>query len=296
MLICRESTLRIRFFGIFSIYNLKGASIMNTVTIAPIVFTSFILAAAAEIVLPIVLMLILCLKKILSPKPMFFGILAFFVSQICLRIPILQALSMQSWFKAFAMNTIPYLIVLSFTAGLFEESARYLCAGCFLKKNRLFQDALSFGLGHGFCEVILLTGMAQINNITYAVMINNGSFNKVMANVPAAASQQILNAMLSAKPELVYLGVLERVFAVAFHVFASVLIFKAVNEHKVLYYFYALAAHFATDFGTTAISKFTGNVWVTEGFLFVVAIVSVLLIFKIKPTFPEQKEKTVLIR
>lgn len=269
---------------------------MNTATIPPIVFISFIIAAAAEIALPILLMLVLCLKRILSPKPMFFGILAFFVSQICLRIPILQAMSTQSWFKAFATNTIPYLIMLSLTAGLFEESARYLCAGCFLKKNRLFRDALSFGLGHGFCEMILLTGMAQINNIIYAVMINNGSFGKAMANVPATTSQHILSAMLAVNPELVYLGVLERVFAVAFHVFATVLIFKAVNDRKIRYYFYALAAHFATDFGTTVIMQYTGKIWATEGFLFLVAIVSVVLIFKMKPTFPDQKQKAVLIR
>jgi len=254
-------------------------------SISSSVFIGFLFAAAAEIALPIVLLLVLGLKKKIAVIPMFLGFAAFFVSQLCLRLPLLQVFSAQSWFKTFALNTIPYLIMLSVTAGLFEESARYLCAGCFLKKHRSFNDALSFGLGHGFCEVILLTGMVQINNIVYTIMINNGSFSTAMAKVPSAASQQILTAMLAVKPELIYLGVLERVFAVTFHIFASILIFKGVNEHKVRYYFMALAAHAVLDFGSVALGKYT-NVWIAEAFMLAYTLAALFFIFKMKKTFP----------
>jgi uncharacterized membrane protein YhfC len=217
---------------------------------------------------------------------MLLGFAAFFISQLCLRIPLLQVLGTQSWFTTFALNTIPYLIMLSVTAGLFEESARYLCAGCFLKKHRSFNDALSFGLGHGFCEVILLTGMAQINNIIYSVMINNGSFSTAMSKLPATTSQQILSILLAAKPEQVYLGILERVFAVTFHVFASILIFKGVNEHKIRYYFLAIATHTIFNIGGVMLTKY-GNMWFGEGFMLIAALVALFFIFKMKPSFSE---------
>lgn len=248
------------------------------------VFGAFIFAAAAELLLPVVLLLVLCLKKKVNTIPMFLGAAAFFVSQICLRIPILQTLGTQSWFKAFALNTVPYIVMLAFTAGLFEESARYLCAGCFLKKHRRFNDALSFGLGHGFCEVIFLTGMVQINNIIYTVMINNGTFQSISSKLPAGQGQKILDAMLKAAPSMVYLGVCERVFAVTFHIFASILIFKGVNEHKVRYYFLAILAHAVLDFGSVMLANV--NIWVSEGFAMLFAIVSLVLILIMKKTFP----------
>jgi uncharacterized membrane protein YhfC len=255
-------------------------------SISSSVFAGFIVSAIAELLFPIVFLLVLCCKKKIAVKPMFLGAAAFFVSQICLRIPILQVLGTQSWFVAFTLNTIPYFLMLSVTAGLFEESARYLCAGCFLKKQRSFNDALSFGLGHGFCEVIFLTGMAQINNLIYTIAINNGSFGTLTAKLSPATSQQLLSAMLAVKPEEVYLGILERVFAVTFHIFASILIFKGVNEHKIRYYFLAIAAHAVLDFGSVVLGKYT-NMWAAEGFVFVVALAALFLIIKMKESFPK---------
>ncbi len=258
-------------------------------TVSPSVFGAFIFAAAAELLFPVVLLLILCIRKKINAIPMFLGAAAFFVSQICLRIPILQVLAVQNWYITFALNTVPYVLTLAFTAGLFEESARYICAGCFLKKHRQFRDAISFGLGHGFCEVIFLTGMAQINNITYTVMINNGSFQSITSKLPAGQGQQILDAMLKATPILVYLGVCERVFAVTFHIFASVLIFKGVNEHKTRYYFLAILAHAALDFGSVMLANV--NIWASEGYAMLFAIAALVLIFKMKASFKNVAEE-----
>jgi Predicted membrane protein len=251
-------------------------------TVPSSVFTGFIFAAAAELAVPIVLLAVLCLKKKVNVKPMFLGFAAFFVSQICIRIPILQILGTKSWFTSFVLNTIPYVIMLSVTAGLFEESARYLCAGCFLKKDRLFRDAVSFGLGHGFCEVILLTGMGQINNIVYSVMISSGTLGSA---VPAETAKQILTAMQAIRPEEVYLGVLERVFAVTFHIFASVMIFKGVNEHKVGFYLLAVLAHSAFNIGGVLLTKYV-SLWAGEGCMFILALAALFLILKMKPSFP----------
>jgi len=63
------------------------------------------------------------------------------------------------------------------------------------------------------------------------------------------------------------------------------LIFKAINEHKICYYFLALAAHAVLDFGSIVLAKYT-NMWGAEGFLFIVSLAALFFIFKMKPTFP----------
>jgi uncharacterized membrane protein YhfC len=255
-------------------------------TISAPVFTGFIVAAASELLIPLIILLILGLKKKIAAVPLSFGFACFLVSQVLLRIPILQVLGTQDWFKAFALQTVPYIIMLSVTAGLFEESARLASAGIFLKKHRDFRDALSFGFGHGFCEVILLTGMAQINNIIYATAINNGTLSTMLAKLPAETTQQITNSMLAVKPEGIYLGILERVFAVTYHIFASVLVFKGVREHKIRFYFYAICAHTIFNFGGVMLTRYV-NLWAGEGLMLVLAVTALLLIFRMKKSFSE---------
>jgi uncharacterized membrane protein YhfC len=253
--------------------------------ISSAVLIAFVLAVVTELLLPIVILIVLGIRKKLSAIPVVLGFAAFFVSQLLLRIPILQALGTQSWFQAFALNTVPYIMMLSFTAGLFEESARQLCAGCFLKKRRSFQDALSFGLGHGFCELILLIGMSQINNIIYSVMINTGNFQKLTASLSSAQSQQLLDTMLAVTPEAVYLGILERVCAVTYHIFASILIFKGVSEGKIRYYFLAILAHTVLNMGSVLLTQYA-NMWAGEGFAFVYAVAAFFLILRMKKSYP----------
>lgn len=250
------------------------------------VIAALYVSAAVLLVAPILLLLILCLRGKIDPKPMFLGAGAFFVSQICLRIPILQALSSQGWFHTFALNTIPYTIFLSVTAGLFEESARYVCARFLLRKNRALRDAAAFGLGHGFCEVILLVGLTQVNNIIYASMINSGTFQAMTKLLPGAAGKQILSALLALTPALILVSIWERVSTVLFHLFATVLIFQGVRKRRIGYYFIAVGMHALTDFGSVSLAKY-GNIWISEIFLSIIALAGVFYIWKAKATFTE---------
>jgi uncharacterized membrane protein YhfC len=240
---------------------------------------------AATLVFPVVFLVVMCWKKKLSVKPVLLGLAAFFVSQVCIRLPILQAISTTGWFLAFAENTVPYAIVLAFTAGLFEETARLVCARFFLKKQRSFRDAVSFGLGHGFCEVVLIVGLTQVNNLIYAVMINSGTFQAATAALPPSSSKAILSAMLAVTPTVLFVSIWERVSAVLFHLFESVLIFRGVNEHKAgLYYVLAVAAHTVIDASSVLVSKY-GGMWLSEAVIFVMALVGIFYVLKTRDSF-----------
>jgi uncharacterized membrane protein YhfC len=98
---------------------------------------------------PIALVIYFVKQKKSTLKVFFIGILGFFVPQIMIRIPLLAFLGTQDWFIAFAQNTLPYIIALAFTAGLFETFGRFFVFKLMLKKHRSHGDGMMAGLGHG---------------------------------------------------------------------------------------------------------------------------------------------------
>lgn len=207
---------------------------------------------------------------------------AFFVSQICLRLPILSAFSTQPWFQAFARNTIPYVLLLAFTAGLFEEGARYLCVRYFLKKQRSFRDAVAFGLGHGLCETVVVVGMAELSNLVFGLMLNSGALSVSAQGLNSAA-----DALLAVSPVTVYMAVWERAFTVLFHIFATVLVFRAVREGKIRFWFYALLAHTLTDTAVPLLASYGGN-WLGEAVVALIGLLGLWLVFQMRPAFQQK--------
>ncbi len=240
---------------------------------------AFIVAAIFTLLLPIVILIVLAVKKKLSGLPLLLGVAAFFISQILLRIPILNILSGQEWYKAFALNFIPYALCLSLSAGLFEESAR-LGGALLLKRQRSYKDIISFGLGHGFCEVILLVGFTQINNIMLSMAINNGG-GALTAALPAETLKTVVDQLTAVNPVHVYWGIAERFSAVTFHVFATMLVFKGVINRKWIYYVLAIAAHTLFNFLAVMLARYTG-ITITELVLLILALAAGVYVIKQK--------------
>lgn len=243
---------------------------MSPVSIIPWpVIWAFAVAALLTTVFPVILLVVLMVKKKISVMPMFVGFAAFFISQMVLRMPLLGILGLQSWYVSFANNFFYlYIVLLSFSAGLFEESARLIGAKA-MKRNRSFKDAVSFGLGHGLCEVIVLVGLSYVSNTVYAVAINL-EVGGIVDLLPAASYETIVSQLSAVGVMDLVAGILERVSAVSFHVFASVLVFKAVRERKIVYYFLAMLAHTVFNVVGVLVAQFFG-IWPSEAAMFVLA-------------------------
>lgn len=203
---------------------------------------SFVISLVCTLVLPVVALVVLLLLRKLNPLPLLAGFASFFISQIILRLPLLQVLGTRSWFAAFAAHTVVYVIVVGgLSAGLFEETAR-LVGASLLKRHRSYRDMISFGLGHGLCEVILLVGLGQVNNLLFCLLIRDPQTAAALGfgnDLLQAVTQQLA----AASPFLVYLGILERVSAVMYHVFATCLVFLAVKRRRPVLYLAAILAH-----------------------------------------------------
>ena len=167
------------------------------------------------------------------------GAAGFFVTQILIRLPILTALSGQSWFVAFSRNHLfGYAFALAFTAGLFELAGRFAVAR--LMQTRLtLTRSVAAGLGHGGIEAVLLIGITYINNLAYIAMINSGSFDGVLAQAAAAGVdvsqlELIRTQLITASPTLFLLAGLERILAMTGHLAMSLLVCYGVAHGKVL--------------------------------------------------------------
>lgn len=206
---------------------------------------SFAAAAFCTLVLPVVLLIVLAVMKKIRLAPLALGFVSFFVSQMVLRIPLLQLLNAAGALNAIAANTVLYAVVVGgLSAGLFEETAR-LGGAAILKNYRTWKDMVSFGLGHGLCEVMLVMGMAYLNNLLLAAALTDpaGPLGLLLTGLDSAALQQLTAQLAAIGPGLAALALLERVSALLFHLFATSLVFTAVIRRKPLWYFAAVAAH-----------------------------------------------------
>lgn len=196
---------------------------------------------------PVVLLIVLLVRRMVNGKALALGFAAFAVSQLLLRIPLLSLLSLWQPYVAWATahTWLQLLLVGGLSAGLFEETARLGGALLLDRKGFTYRDAVSFGLGHGLCEVMLLVGMTHVNNLLLAAALSDpaGPLAVLLAGVDSATLELVAGQLAAATPGLVALGLLERVSAVLFHLFATSLVFSAVIRRQPLWYFAAVAAH-----------------------------------------------------
>ncbi len=167
----------------------------------------------------------------------FLGAAGFFVMQIIIRTPILSVLSLSKGFVEFVNeHYVVYVVILAFTAALFEVVARYVVAKI-LKKKQCFEVAFSAGLGHGGIEAIVLIGMTYVNNLLYSIMINTGAFDTLIEQstamgVDANSLLTVKNALIETGAGMFLVAGYERILTMILHVFMTVLVFYFVYKKK----------------------------------------------------------------
>ena len=166
--------------------------------------------------------------------------------------------------------------------GVFEETGRLVAYKTVLKKRKNRETSISHGIGHGGFEVMYLMGVSYATYIVYAVMINSGTFGTVVDQVMAQAPDQadtlvvVANGIASFSFANLALSIVERVFAVLFHIGASIIVFYACRDKGRLWlYPLAILLHTAMDFiaGLTTVGVWKLPVWALEG---IIAIFGVL--------------------
>lgn len=198
------------------------------------VILGLVVNAALCIGFPILLIIYAQKKYSKIAGPVVFGAMCFMISQVVLRIPLITSLlPSMMWYQTMSVKyPILYFVFLGLTAGIFEEVGRYVFIKIFMKKNHRYGDALAFGIGHGSVEAVLLVGINAVTMIVFANMINAGTFTAELTSLPAESIDMITSNLLATTPLLAYLGGVERVFTIIFHIGLTMLVFHGILADK----------------------------------------------------------------
>lgn len=153
-----------------------------------------------------------------------------------------------------------------------RELCLYLAGHCVFTGPKTVQTA-----------VIFVMGVMYATYIAYAMMINTGTFGTVVEQVMAQAPDQadslvaVASGIASFSFANLCVSIMERIFAVLFHIGASIIVFYACKD-KSRFWLYPLAIllHTAMDFvaGLTSVGVWNPSVWVIEGILAIFGVLT----------------------
>lgn len=209
---------------------------------------ALIIMVVVGFAMPIAVSIFWTVKKKVSYLPVAIGAIMFVVFALGLEsIPKYFLLLNGSNLANYIMGHFwSFALVGAGLAGIFEETARFLAFRIILRKHDKKETAISYGIGHGGIEAIVLLGISGISYLMYAVMMNTGTFDVMVQQIAMTAPDQVeaMGQLAQALQEVTlgngFLSILERIMAMIFHVSCSVLVFKAVHD-KGAWYFYPIA-------------------------------------------------------
>lgn len=242
-----------------------------------------VISLIVSIFLPIGGIIYLKKKYKVKLKVFFIGMIVFFVAVQILEAPIHSYfLSFNKGTSNFLLNNpLAYMLYGGLMAGIFEETARLIAFKYLIKENDNL-TGIAYGLGHGGIEAMLIGGIASLNSIIYAILINKGGFQTLMEG--ATVSKDVIDATynhyINSSAFYWLAPGFERVTAIIVHISLSVLVIYAVKEKKYLYYFLAILIHATINFPAALYQ--TGvitNILLLELLLMGLAVILALVIF-----------------
>ena len=202
----------------------------------------FGVAAATMILGPITVAVVAGRKRGWTVRWLGIGAVTFIASQV-VHLPLNWALGQLGWMTSTSPIEPTTALVAGLTAGLCEESARWLVLSFWLDEVRDHNRATAYGIGHGGVEATLLGVLAAfslINMISLQTMdltalgLEPDALTAVKAQVLAFSEQPAWHAVL---------GPFERVMAMINHVFLTVLVLRSITRKQPLWLVAAIGWH-----------------------------------------------------
>ena len=131
--------------------------------------------------------------------------------------------------KQFEKDSFILTLITGISPGLFEETGKYLLIKYIYSQEKIKNNSVSYGIGHGGIESFMI-GIAFLANIfAKDILIEKGALKK---------SITFSFCLMSA---------IERLFAITLQISLSILNYKAKKEKKNIFYFYAIILHDLID-------------------------------------------------
>lgn len=247
-----------------------------------------VIAASICFLFPIIILIYYKKKEKINLKPVIIGMIVFFVFTQILE----KLLHMVVIGNNLISNPILFSIYGALAAGIFEEGGRFIAFKTVLKNRHEWKDGLSYGIGHGGIEAILIGTVTNIQNISFSTLINSGLFDSVIGSkVPATQAYQIYQfkeLLIQTPASNFFIGIPERIFAFAIQIALTMVVLYAVKYRKNIYLFIAILLHALIDFPAALYQFKIANLFITESIILVYFIISIIFLCKTKKIFSKE--------
>lgn len=232
-------------------------------------------------------------REKISMKPVFIGMLIFFVFS--------QILEKMLHFIVIGNNLISSAMLFSiygaFAAGIFEEVGRFVAFKTVLKKNREWKDGIAYGLGHGGIEFILIGALGAIQSLIYLFMINNGTFDTLLtSNLQDSQLEQVnqlKDQLINLNAGSIGIGIAERIMSFGIQIALTMVVFYGIKYRKNIFLLIAVLLHALVDFPAALYqTKIITNVYLVEGFIAVLFVIAIIFLIKSKKIYSENLNLT----
>ena len=227
-------------------------------------------------------------RKMKAPWLLFgIGAITFIGSQV-VHLPLNAGLTLL--FKAIWPSTqpqwwhIPFnAVVLGLTAGLCEETARYVGYRWLAKNARYWRDALMLGAGHGGIEAILLGGYVALTFVNMIILRQTDLAMLGLTGDALAKAQRDVATFWSVPAYLVPLGAVERLFSLTVHISLSVMVLQVFTRRNWGWLALAIGYHLLTDAAAVFGALSGWSPLVIEAVVGTFALVSLAMILGLRP-------------
>jgi uncharacterized membrane protein YhfC len=246
-----------------------------------------LVSAVVSIGLPIILLIIFCVKYKTKFATVLLGAAAFILFVLVLES---AAHSMILSRYPLRENPVAYIAYASLTAGFFEETARLISFLILKKKYGGIGTGLGYGVGHGGAEAIILVGLSMVSAIIFSFMLKSGNLD---LNAYQGETLNQMNAMIetlnATEPIMFLIAGIERVFALCIQISLSVVVFYAVYAGKFWLYPFAIILHALADVPAAALQAGAlSNAYLVEG---IAGVSAIILIFIAKSIHNSSRDK-----
>ena len=171
-------------------------------------------------------------------------------------------------------------LFLGLSAGIWEETSRYVGYRVWLKKPKAWIDGLTLGLGHGSFESILI-GFLAIYVLIQMVGLKGVDLTNIVPLDRLEFTMNSIQQYWNANWFDSLLGSIERIFTLPLQILLSLLIVNIFKRRKIGFYFLAVIIHTVVDASAVLLISFT-NVYLTETFIGVISFFSIIAIILLK--------------
>ena len=243
------------------------------------------------ILIPIIVALSIRRRTAAPWRLWFIGAVTFIVSQV-LHIPfnfVVQRSGLLPSDTSVITNLLIYGAFLGLSAGVFEETARYLTYRFWAKDARSWSRGLMLGAGHGGTEAIIVGALAAISFVALLATVNNET---AMSALPAEQRQLVTDAfaqITGAPAGTLLLGAVERLFAIAAHLAMSLLVLQVFLRRNIAWLFASIGFHTLLNM-VAVVAAARLNPYATEGIIGLFALLALFIIFRLRTPEPVAPE------